>query len=109
MFSIPCGSPTVHCLISSSPSADAMPLTRARIEDTPVIDFVNRVMMEHSGAQLSETAAFTTDGGIPAGDVGTRLLSRGVGRAGRAQLNRRRPARAEMGGVRAQRWGLPGL
>lgn len=56
-------------------SADAMPLTRARIEDTPVIDFVNRVMMEHSGAQLSETAAFATEGGIPAGDVTLAALT----------------------------------
>ncbi|HEY2804519.1 MAG TPA: 5'-nucleotidase C-terminal domain-containing protein [Gemmatimonadales bacterium] len=50
-------------------SVDAMPLTRARVEDTPVIDFVNAVMRQRSGAQLSAAAAFNTSGGIPAGPV----------------------------------------
>ncbi len=50
-------------------SADAMSLARARLEDTPVIDFVNAVMRQRAGADLSATAAFTTDGGIRAGDV----------------------------------------
>ena len=50
-------------------SRDAMPLTRARIEDTPVIDFVNEVMRRRSGADLSATAAFDINGGFPAGNV----------------------------------------
>ena len=50
-------------------SADAMPAARARVEDTPVIDFINAVMREKAGADVSATAAFSTSGGIPAGPV----------------------------------------
>lgn len=50
-------------------STAAMPAARARLEDTPVVDFINHVQRERSGAQLSATAAFNPRGGIPAGDV----------------------------------------
>jgi 2',3'-cyclic-nucleotide 2'-phosphodiesterase/3'-nucleotidase len=50
-------------------SLAAMPARRARLEDTPVIDFINRVQQRRTGAQLSATAAFNPGGGIPAGDV----------------------------------------
>ena len=50
-------------------SADAMPAARARIEDTPVIDFITAVMRQRSGAQLSSSAAFNLGGGIRQGDV----------------------------------------
>lgn len=50
-------------------SAEAMPATRARLEDTPVIDFINAVQRAASGAQLSLAAAFNPRGGIPAGPV----------------------------------------
>ncbi len=49
----------------------AMSAVRARLEDTPVLDFINRVQLERTGAQLSATAAFNLRGGIPAGDVTT--------------------------------------
>ncbi len=49
----------------------AMSAVRARLEDTPVLDFINRVQLERTGAQLSATAAFNPRGGIPAGEVTT--------------------------------------
>ncbi len=56
-------------------SRDAMLASRARLEDTPLIDFVNAVMREHAHADLSATAAYELDGGIPAGDVTIASLS----------------------------------
>ncbi len=50
-------------------SAAAMSAARARLEDTPVIDFINGVMRERSGAQLAATAAFNTRGALPEGPV----------------------------------------
>jgi len=50
-------------------SSAEMSLARARLEDTPVLDFINRVQREHSGADLSATPAFTTQGRIPAGNI----------------------------------------
>jgi len=53
-------------------SADAMPATRARIEDSPVTDFVATVMRERSGAQLAATAVFDVQAGLPRGNVSRR-------------------------------------
>ncbi len=50
-------------------SAAAMRADSARLVDTPVIDFINAVMRERSGADLSATAAFNTRGGLPEGVV----------------------------------------
>lgn len=50
-------------------SAAAMPAARARLEDTPVIDFINHVQLAATGAQLSLASAFNLSGGIPAGPV----------------------------------------
>ena len=50
-------------------SSAEMSLARARLEDTPVLDFINRVQRERTGADLSATPAFTTQGRIPAGAV----------------------------------------
>jgi 2',3'-cyclic-nucleotide 2'-phosphodiesterase (5'-nucleotidase family) len=50
-------------------SADRMSAERARLEDTPVTDFVNAVMRARTGADLSATAVFNTTGSIPAGSV----------------------------------------
>jgi 2',3'-cyclic-nucleotide 2'-phosphodiesterase (5'-nucleotidase family) len=50
-------------------SADRMSAARARLEDTPVTDFVNAVMRARTGADLSATAVFNTTGSIPAGAV----------------------------------------
>ncbi len=50
-------------------SAAAMPAARARLEDTPVIDFINAVQRTVTGGQLSLAAAFNPSGGIPAGPV----------------------------------------
>jgi 2',3'-cyclic-nucleotide 2'-phosphodiesterase (5'-nucleotidase family) len=55
-------------------SADAMSAARARLEDSPVTDFVAEVMRVRSGADLAATAAFDTRSGIPAGDVRLRDL-----------------------------------
>jgi 2',3'-cyclic-nucleotide 2'-phosphodiesterase (5'-nucleotidase family) len=50
-------------------SEAAMPLDRARLEDMPVIDFINHVQRLKTGSQLSSTAAFNARGGIPRGGV----------------------------------------
>ncbi|MEK6768491.1 MAG: 5'-nucleotidase C-terminal domain-containing protein [Gemmatimonadota bacterium] len=56
-------------------SAAAMSARTARLEDTPVIDFINEVERQHTGADLASTAAFSTDGGIPSGAVRMADLS----------------------------------
>ena len=48
----------------------------ARAEPTPVINFINAVQRRRTGAELSATAAFNIQGGIPRGDV---LLSHVAG------------------------------
>lgn len=53
-------------------SADAMPATRGRLEDTPLIDFINAVQLRVSGAELSAAAAFDPAAAIPAGPVRLR-------------------------------------
>jgi 2',3'-cyclic-nucleotide 2'-phosphodiesterase (5'-nucleotidase family) len=50
-------------------STGTMSARTARLEDTPVIDFINEVQRSQAGAQLSSTAAFVTSGGLPAGPV----------------------------------------
>lgn len=53
-----------------------MPALTARAEATPIVNFINTVQRRRTGAALSATAAFTTQGGIPRGDV---LLSHVAG------------------------------
>jgi len=53
-----------------------MPALTARAEPTPIINFINAVQRRRTGAELSATAAFNTQGGIPRGDV---LLSHVAG------------------------------
>jgi 2',3'-cyclic-nucleotide 2'-phosphodiesterase / 3'-nucleotidase / 5'-nucleotidase len=50
-------------------AAEAMPAREGRVRDTPVIDFINEVQRRASGADLSSTAAFQIDAGLPAGDI----------------------------------------
>jgi 2',3'-cyclic-nucleotide 2'-phosphodiesterase (5'-nucleotidase family) len=47
----------------------AMPLALARAQPTPIIEFIQSVQKEVTGAQLSAAAAFNLDGGFPAGAV----------------------------------------
>jgi 2',3'-cyclic-nucleotide 2'-phosphodiesterase (5'-nucleotidase family) len=56
-------------------SVAAMSARSARLEDTPVIDFVNEVQRARTGSQLSATAAFATDAVIPAGPVTLAVLT----------------------------------
>jgi 2',3'-cyclic-nucleotide 2'-phosphodiesterase / 3'-nucleotidase / 5'-nucleotidase len=44
----------------------------ARVQDTPLLDFINEVQRRHAGAQLSATAAFDVAAGLPAGEVHVR-------------------------------------
>ncbi|NNG14875.1 MAG: hypothetical protein HKM89_00250 [Gemmatimonadales bacterium] len=63
----------------SEPLAHAeapMPAITARVEPTPIINFINAVQRRKTGAELSATAAFNVRGGIPRGDV---LLSHVAG------------------------------
>jgi 2',3'-cyclic-nucleotide 2'-phosphodiesterase (5'-nucleotidase family) len=53
-----------------------MPALTARVEPTPIINFINAVQRRRTGAELSATAAFNIRGGIPRGDV---LLSHVAG------------------------------
>lgn len=46
-----------------------MPSALARAEPTPVIGFIQAVQKERTGAELSAAAAFTLQGGFPAGAV----------------------------------------
>lgn len=42
---------------------------RARVEDTPLLDFVNEVQRRVTGAQLAATAAFSLSARLPAGTI----------------------------------------
>ncbi len=50
-------------------STERMEAARARVEDTPILDFVNEVQREAAGADLSATAAFSTSAAIPKGPI----------------------------------------
>ena len=41
----------------------------ARVEDTPILDFINEVQRAAAGADLSATAAFDLGAGIPEGQI----------------------------------------
>jgi 2',3'-cyclic-nucleotide 2'-phosphodiesterase/3'-nucleotidase/5'-nucleotidase len=43
--------------------------TEARVRDTPILDFINEVMRQRAGTDLSATAAFTTGAAIPEGEI----------------------------------------
>src|SRR5438105_1387749 len=44
----------------------------ARVQDTPLLDFINEVQRRRAGAQLSAAAAFDVQPGLPEGDVHQR-------------------------------------
>jgi 2',3'-cyclic-nucleotide 2'-phosphodiesterase / 3'-nucleotidase / 5'-nucleotidase len=44
----------------------------ARVQDTPLLDFINEVQRRTAGAQLSATAAFEVPAGLPEGEVHLR-------------------------------------
>jgi len=44
----------------------------ARVQDTPLLDFINEVQRRRAGAQLSAAAAFDAQPGLPEGDVHQR-------------------------------------
>src|SRR6266699_2268844 len=54
---------------SATPGFDAR---YARVQDTPLIDFINEVQRRRAGAQLSATAAFDIQPGLPEGDIKQR-------------------------------------
>src|SRR4051812_27612300 len=47
----------------------------ARVQDTPLLDFINEVQRRRAGAQLSSAAAFDVQPGLPEGDVHQRDVS----------------------------------
>ncbi len=54
---------------SATPGFDAR---FARVQDTPLLDFVNEVQRRRAGAQLSAAAAFDVQPGLPEGDIHQR-------------------------------------
>src|SRR5690606_8381515 len=50
-------------------STAAMTAAQARVRDTPIIDFINDVQRRTARTDLSATAAFRLDAGLPAGDI----------------------------------------
>lgn len=50
-------------------STAPMTAARARIEDTPLIDFINEVQRQEAGADLASSAAFNLDARLPEGPV----------------------------------------
>ncbi|MBX6364287.1 MAG: 5'-nucleotidase C-terminal domain-containing protein [Gemmatimonadetes bacterium] len=50
-------------------STARMDARRARVEDTPILDFINEVQRKVTGADLSATAAFTLSAKIPEGPI----------------------------------------
>src|SRR6266496_992425 len=55
-----------------SPGFDAR---YARVQDTPLLDFINEVQRRRSGAQLSAAAAFDVQPGLPEGEVHLREVA----------------------------------
>ena len=47
----------------------------ARVQDTPLLDFINEVQRRQAGAQLSAAAVFDVQTGIPEGEVHQREVS----------------------------------
>jgi len=47
----------------------------ARVQDTPLLDFINEVQRSRSGAQLSAAAAFDVQAGLPEGEIHQREVS----------------------------------
>ena len=54
---------------SATPGFDAR---YARVQDTPLLDFINEVQRRRAGAQLSAAAVFDIQPGLPEGDVRQR-------------------------------------
>src|SRR6267378_2680816 len=54
---------------SAGPGFDARYM---RVQDTPLLDFINEVQRRRAGAQLSAAAAFDVQPGLPEGDVHQR-------------------------------------
>ncbi len=62
-------------LWASTPVGTATPgfdARYARVQDTPLLDFINEVQRRRAGAQLSAAAAFDVQPGLPEGDVHQR-------------------------------------
>lgn len=57
----------VNSPIAETP--DVWSTRRAMVEDTPIIDLINTVQLQATGAQLSAAAAFTTDAEVPSGRI----------------------------------------
>jgi 2',3'-cyclic-nucleotide 2'-phosphodiesterase/3'-nucleotidase/5'-nucleotidase len=47
----------------------------ARVQDTPLLDFINEVQRRRSGAQLSAAAAFDVQTGLPEGEIHQREVA----------------------------------
>jgi len=47
----------------------------ARVQDTPLLDFINEVQRRKAGAQLSAAAAFDVQAGLPEGEVHLREVA----------------------------------
>ncbi len=52
------------------------PAGRSRVEDGPLVDFVNEVQRKVSGAELSAAAVFSLEAGLPAGEITVAHLAR---------------------------------
>lgn len=50
-------------------SSEEWSAKKAKLEDTPLVDFINKVQMEQSGADLSAASLFTDNSNIPAGKI----------------------------------------
>ena len=57
---------------NASPGFDAR---YARVQDTPLLDFINEVQRRRAGTQLSAAAAFDVQPGLPEGEVHQRDVS----------------------------------
>jgi 2',3'-cyclic-nucleotide 2'-phosphodiesterase (5'-nucleotidase family) len=64
----------VNRVLASSP--EPWPATRARVEDTPLLQWMSEVQRAASGAQLSAVAAFNLEAGLPAGEITVAHLAR---------------------------------
>ena len=57
-------------------ASEPWPATRARVEDTPLLQWMSEVQRDATGAQLSAVAAFNLEAGLPAGEVTVADLAR---------------------------------
>lgn len=50
-------------------TSDPWPSANSQIQDTPLVDLINQVQLEATGAQLSSAASFTTASQLPKGSI----------------------------------------